>query len=274
MKPIKKEELPKLIVLIVLAVGVLGFALVQFLAAPGGTPTAAATTGTPDTPGAVSASGSPVASATDKVPGAPGSLDALGALATDPELDFLRIGPPLGGKDPFTPNGRAAPVAPQSAAPARPAPVAPLPSVVSNENKRSNLQKLLGLTGSAQGAPGLQSLGGDVKPLIPAAVELPAPDWAVSGIVLAERDSDGIKRGQDVAILHDSTGSRRFVTVGDPVDNGYHVSAVRSSGVEIRNKRNIKIITLSSSSSSNSSARAGGATVGGSGLNGVPSRAN
>jgi hypothetical protein len=94
---------------------------------------------------------------------------------------------------------------------------------------------------------------------VPAPIELPAPAWGVSGIVLAESDSDGVKRGRDVAILRDATGDRRFVTVGDPVGNDYHVSAVRPGGVEIRSKKRTAMIRLDSSTS-NSSDRPGVST--------------
>lgn len=279
MKPIKKEDMPKLILLIVFAVGMFGFALTQFMSNP-----ASSVAATPPTPGTVPAKGS--------VGGTPTTTALVPApeVSADPELDFLHIGPPAGGKDPFSPNGPAAPVA------AMPAPVVvapvvrPLPPVAVNTDKGNGLDRLLGIRsirpngidmGMDGSQPGMPNPGPG-----PAVVELPAPAWTASGIVLAERDTDGIKRGRDVAILRDAAGNRRFVTVGDPVDNGYHVSAVRPGGVEIRNHNRTAMIHLESSAANqsavnqstvNPSPRAGGVITNTreiSGINGATTRAN
>jgi hypothetical protein len=262
MKPIKKEDLPKLIVLIVLSVGIFGFGVMQFMSLSAPAPPAASASTGADGAGSTPTTGTVVASAAGVVPG----QDASGlATPADPELDYLHIGPPMGGKDPFIPNGGAAPIAksPDPAPVSAPAPTeAALPAPVPG-GKNSNLAKLLGLKDMRQNSVNLEDLdGGKAAPAVPVIVELPAPAWGVAGIVLAERDSDGIKRGRDVAILRDGTGNRRFVTVGDPVDNGYHVSAVRPGVVEIRNKNRTKLIHIDSSIPT-SSERAGGIATGG-----------
>ncbi len=242
MKPIKKEDMPKLIVLIVLAVGIFAFAVVQMISlAP---PSVAATT--PAVPGTTV-----VASATGATPlQDPSALDA----PAHPELDFLRIGPPTGGKDPFAPNGAASPANIEAAkvvAPIAPPIIsAPLPQAAQPVQP---LNVGVGFPGGIGDGPTVTE-----KNPVPAPVELPAPSWGVSGIVLAESDSDGIKRGRDVAILRDTAGDRRFVTVGDPVGNDYHVSAVRPAGVEIRNKKRTAMIRLDSLS--NPSERSGAST--------------
>ena len=272
MKPIKKEDMPKLIVLIVLAVGMFVFALTQFMSNP-----AASVASTPPAPGAAPTTAGGAAATTAS------QLPAPEAPA-DPELDFLHIGPPAGGKDPFTPNGPAAPVV-ATPAPVVVAPVVrPLPPVAANTERGNGLDRLLGIRNIHPNGLDMD----DTKPGMPtpgpAVVELPAPVWTVSGIVLAERDTDGIKRGRDVAILRDATGNRRFVTVGDPVDNGYHVSAVRPGGVEIRNKNRTAMIRIESSavSTGNPSLRPGIGGASGmttntreiSGINGANTRAN
>jgi hypothetical protein len=201
--------------------------------------------------------------------------DAQGIPGQDEaELDFLHIGPPTGGKDPFIPNGPAALDA-TMIAPATPR----LAPIVAKNSNSTNYDMLVPFP---KNPPTFEersenkkvaSTSGSVTPITPLVVELPAPAWSISGIVLAERDSDGIKRGRDVAILRDTAGSRRFVTVGDPVDNGYHVSAVLSDGVEIRNKKRTAMIHLNTSTQ-NTSESPDGTTTGSRGINGATTRAN
>jgi hypothetical protein len=261
MKPLNKEDMPKLIVLIVLAVGIFGFALVQFISSS--SPSVAAT---PAAPGSTPGAGTTVTSAAG-----PGS--AAQDVPVEPELDFLHIGPPMGGKDPFIPNGSASvdPTATVAAATV----VRALPPVALSSSKPVDFGKIL--ADIRPDGPTMtereEKPAVDSKPMAPVVVELPAPAWNVSGIVLAERDSDGIKRGRDVAILRDTTGNRRFVTVGDPVDNGYRVSAVQPGGVEIRNKNRTAMIHLDSSTP-NSSQSPDGTTTGSRGINGATTRAN
>ncbi|MES2461949.1 MAG: hypothetical protein V4671_15300 [Armatimonadota bacterium] len=267
MKPLNKEDMPKLIVLIVLAVGIFGFALFQFVASS--SPSVAAVPAAPAAASGTASTGTLVASAAGS-----GTVSASPDGAVEPELDFLHVGPPTGGKDPFIPNGSAAekPVTVAVVPAAR-----PLPSVVATDSKRSNVISIMQPFGSNQ--PTFQErepkAASKEKPVETMPIELPAPAWSISGIVLAERDSDGIKRGRDVAILRDSAGNRRFVTVGDPVDNGYHVSAVLSGGVEIRNDKRTTMIHLNSSTSKPSEVAAGTATGTASlGINGATTRAN
>lgn len=258
MKPINKEDMPKLIVLIVLAVGIFGFALVQFISSS--SPSVAATP-------AKAEKGTVVATAA-------GSDQAAAAseLPASPELDFLHVGPPTGGKDPFIPNGSAALPPAGSADPVKVTKTNPLPNIPSPSDTTPSGYPAP-LPSGGKSTVQVQELTEGPKPVNPAPVELPAPSWQVAGIVLAEHDTDGIKRGRDVAILRDGAGSRRFVTVGDPVNNGYVVSAVLPGGVEIRNKKRTTLINLDSSSL-NLSERPGGTTAGSKENNGATTRAN
>lgn len=68
----------------------------------------------------------------------------------------------------------------------------------------------------------------------PTVVVMPTPEpppYTVSGVLIGEPG------GRDVAILHRTDGAdeRRFVVVGDQLENGFKVTAIESDGVRIKN---------------------------------------
>jgi hypothetical protein len=220
MKPIEKKDLPKLYVLIGLAVCVLGFAIFQFSAGMGSTPASASTT----------------VKADDAKAGAPGS--AAGAVAGTPGaapgvagFDVALVGPPSGGKDPFLPAGPAKPENSVALPPARP---------VAGAAARP-LTGLAGLLASV--APMPKPSVSPVELSKPVAVVVPVPDLKVTGVVLGDL-STGVTR--NVAILRGGQGDedRRFVSVGDPVGNGFRVAAVHADGVEIEDSAGNRRVTL------------------------------
>jgi hypothetical protein len=226
MKKIDKKELPKLIALVVLSAGVFGYAAMQFMAPPktsAGTPAKSAN-------GAASDAGQPQA----------GQEDAEGAGGDASEFHVQDLAIVTTGKDPFVPNGPAAPRDPN--APPPPAAPAPAPPVqVAVAAPAPGPMPALPVTGMG-GPPPFPALGMQVqevpRPQPGAAVRPvvlpppPPPSYTVTGVV---RDETPDACSGKVAILRGGEGNaeRRFVKCGDSVGNGFTVIAVRQDGVEI-----------------------------------------
>jgi len=217
MKSIDKKDLPKLYVLIGLAVCILGYAIFQFTSGGGNTARAAATK--PVAPKAGGAAGAPTAAGA----AAPGAAIAPGSL---PGFDVALVGPPTGGRDPFMPEGPA-----QTAQPAPP----PHPVAVAARPPLTPLNKLLQLDKPSAPKPAPASS--------PMPVDVPPPDLTVTGVVLGDL-STGVTR--NVAILRGKGGEedRRFVSVGDPVGNGFRVAAVNADGVDLEDSAGNRRVTL------------------------------
>ena len=231
MKKIDKKELPKLIALVVLSAGVFGFAATQFMAPP------KTNAGTPAQSGKGAAS-------SDAAVQPPAGQDAEGA--GDPsEFHVQDLAIVTTGKDPFVPNGPAAPpepkvpaaMAPVRVAAAAPAPAAPMPPLPTSMGGPPPFP-----------APGVQvqevrrpqpALA--VRPVVPA--PLPPPSYTVTGVV---RDETPDACSGKVAILRGGAGNeeRRFVRCGDPVGNGFRVIAVHRDSVEIESGDRRVILTL------------------------------
>lgn len=203
MKKIDKKDLPKLIGLIFVSVVLFGFAVAQFLAptTSAGTPEAtgalaeASTTGTPD---AENPDGSAKAETPDTF-----AVEDIAILTS--------------GKDPFVPNGPAAPLATLSPqiVPSRPPRIEPLPP---SPEPQGGAPPYF--------SPPSTSQGPSLPPFVPEPPP-PPPAYTVTGIVRGD-NSVAILRGGN------GTGERRFVRAGDPVGNGFTVVAVRRDGVVIK----------------------------------------
>jgi len=233
MKQIDKKDMPKLIALIALALGLFGFAAFQFLL-PQAAPAAPA-----------------VAAKTDKAPivspvvgPAPGAAATIADLATVTLMET--------GRDPFLPSGPAAPKDPFALAPVAPAPVLPIAGSAA-VNKANNLERLIGLANKGARPGGLADVmnqmnngpggaaGSAVAPFVlPAA---PPPAYTLTGVVTSE--GAGRFSRQSVAILRGGAGEmseRRFVKIGDEIGNGYRVTAIFAGGIDI--KSGSRTITL------------------------------
>lgn len=232
MKPVDKKDLPKLYVLIALAVIIFGFFIYSMTFGSEAPPASAA--GNKKKPAKTSAPGAAVAS--NGSAGA-GATEAA-ASGTPAVFDPRMYGPPQGGRDPFQPVGMVAaapqlPPPPVSAPVQRVAPIyVPPAAPIQRLRPSGSLGDLLGNAGKAQDA--------SAKP-----VEMgppPAPTLAVTGVVLGDPTSGNPR---NVAILRANNGEdRRFVSVGDYVGNGYTVVAVHADGVEIQDKAGNRRVTI------------------------------
>ncbi len=212
MKPVNPQDKPKLIVLIVLSVLVLGYGLLQLTA------------------GLADASPKPQAATTAKETPVTESVPEGQATATAP-TDALSVIPDPSVGDPFVPRFaiEPTPVAATSGAGGKSVSSPPLPVLP------DSVLASLGRPGVA--APGLPRS----KPTVDGAgktepVELappPPPSLNVAGLLVAEAGTDG----KSVAILA-GAGEKRYVTKGDPVGNGYVVASVTLQGVEVVDPNN------------------------------------
>lgn len=221
MKKLDKKDLPKLVALVVLSLCLFGFALSQFVATP--TTNAATKQAVPAAGGAA--------------PGTPAT-----ALAK-PEVSLVEnafrlsdITVMTSGKDPFVPNGPAAPrpLGAEGASRVVTTAPAPAPAPAAPEPELRNLMGLPSAPPSAGGPPNwagprgaegeLAPMGKAVAPVVPPIDT--TPQYVVTGIVRGDTN---------VAILRGGPGGeeRRFVRSGDSVGDGWKVAAVRSNGVEI-----------------------------------------
>ena len=222
---IDKKDLPKVVILAVLFAGALVYCFTQM----GGTTTTAKAASPPTAaggPGTVPVAGTAAGSQPVSAPG-PGQ-----PLGPDASFDPTQLSSIVGGKDPFVPNGPAAPRDP--ALPPVPVKVAagtpaPIPAVsVVERPKPGGIAGFPPFFGGGPGNGGSPSYA-PVQPI--KAVELPpppAPNYAVTGVVLGNGGG-----AENVAILRDGE-ERRFVRVGDSVGNDFVVSAILFDGVEIR----------------------------------------
>jgi|GEM_PF-1188289 hypothetical protein len=227
MKPIDKKDMPKLVALIIVAVGVFGFVL-KGLMFPGD-----AVSSPPPAAGASPAAGTPAA-------GQATAGSAESAPLSD-AYDPTAVPFVSSGRDPFVPNGQAASTLAVAAPTPTPAPsVTPLPGPVAKPTKEKLggiLAQLQGNNGPISDVPPAPS-GGSVEAITPP--DPPAPDFQVTGVVLGEGGT------RSVAILRGADSERRFVMVGDPVGNGFVVSAINANGIEIRdsNRTTERVVTI------------------------------
>jgi hypothetical protein len=188
MKPIDKKDMPKLVALVVLALGLFGFAIYQF--------TGGATATAP--PPAPQPSATPTAAPVTNV-----------EAELTPEM-LQSVAMVLDGRDPFKPVGAAAPTkdtlvvpsihagggVPLAAGGLVPMPILPTPAPV-----------------RASPSPEAEQV------VLPPP---PPPSFTLMGAIVSDR-ADG---GRNVAIVKIGPESH-YVTVGDPIGNGFVVSAIR-----------------------------------------------
>ena len=222
MKPVDKKDMPKLIALIGLTVGCLGFGIYSLV-------------------GGIS----------DASPPAPKVQKQAPSVAQSPSTDALLveikrlegISDPILVRDPFTTTGGAIGVA--TATPAPPAPsTQPSPSpqdvAITNANRRAQtLGEMLGInvrppksqesdprSSAADTVPG-RTPGAVIAPL---ALPPPAPpELAVTGIMIPENG-----QGKSIAIVR-VKNETRWLSVGETVGQGFVVHSIRrtESGSEV-----------------------------------------
>ncbi len=226
MKKLDKKDMPKLIALVVVAVLVFGFAVWQFMpkTSAGSSPAAGST---------------PSVATTGTTAAVPAGSETTASQPEAPQpFDVGNVQILTGGKDPFVPNGPAAPALPgQVSAPQQTQPA-------SKPVKVAQREPSLGIPspgtlpisgGGGGGRPGTpprfnrlpEAEPQQRRPAPVVAVALPPPPpptFVVTGVVRGEQE--------DIVILRDGD-ERRFVRVGDPVGNGFKVTAVLEDGVEI-----------------------------------------
>ncbi len=234
MKQVDKKDMPKLIALIIFALGLFVFAGIQILA-PQSAPAAPV----------VAENGKPGEAATPSTPLAAPTITPAATVADLANVTLMETGP-----DPFLPSGPAAPVDPNAVAPL--APIVPI-GVSAPVRNANNLERLLGLknkTGRPDGFAGVMdsinngpggAAGVAVTPFVlPTA---PPPAYVLTGVVTSE--GAGRYSRNSVAILRGGAGEtaeRRFVKIGDEIGNGYRVVAIFASGIDI--KSGSRTITL------------------------------
>lgn len=210
MKPLDQKDKPKLFALIGLSVVVLGFGIYQVTAGMAGAQAPAP---------AKDAKPSPAPEAAAKAEQEKQQAALVANLPTVPS--------PLGGRDPFIPQI------------ALPGNTPPPPTKVAT---KTDTVPLPSLNGGGPGIGGVKiewdKLGGAPAPAPspkPTVVQLPPPPpptLAVAGVLVAGPGSGN----KDIAVLRGGS-DRRYVTLGDPVGNGFVVSAIRIDGVEIMEER-------------------------------------
>jgi hypothetical protein len=232
MKPIEKDQLPKIIAVGVVATGVLGFAAYSWLGGSGsGTPAVAATNAT-----------------TQAQPPEP----VVGPKASIPALQLAEIYHQDPFKPAFGPETAPPPAPPKPApapAPARP-PAEPKPTPVGAPGDSFNgpamealpaVVKVSEVTDAAAGrpAPPPAPKPEAARPA-PAAKPAPPPAAPPPPVVIT-----GILEGDDnVAILKWSDDHRQVVRVGDKLDGGYVVKAIRTDAVVVAHKNTTWTIRL------------------------------
>jgi hypothetical protein len=249
MKPVDKKDMPKLVALCAIAVLLFGVAAYQFVAyGGGGTPAAAALP--------------PAANKVADVSGvtAPGGTTGTVAAADAPAFDLATLGPPSGGKDPFTPldGGKVVlpppPPVPVAAAPPPVHPTGGLPIPIAAAMGKPTGPLTWDASPQLEGTSNAPAAAAPlpVPPVVvPSPPPPPPPAYTVTGIVMGDRSAGdtravAILRGggnvvvpssdKDATAAATSGGAvdRRFVTVGDPVGNGFVVAAVRADGVDLK----------------------------------------
>lgn len=215
MKPVDEKDKPKLFALIGLSVLVLGFGIYQVTAGMAGAQP-------PPAPPKEDAK-----SAADAAPPAPAADPQAALLANLPTVPS-----PTGGRDPFIPqmatgNMAQAATKPQTDVAKGPGVSLPPPGGGGVSGLRVGEWLAAGAR-NATSAPSSPS-----KPIDPISVPPPSPPTlAVAGVVVAGPGSGN----RDVAVLRGGA-DRRYVTLGDPVGNGFVVSAIRMDGIEIMEER-------------------------------------
>ena len=215
MKPVDSKDKPKLIVLVLLSVAVIGYGLLQLTSGLAGA------TPRPSAKPEKTAAATPDAASTGQLP----------SLATHPDDPSVVPEPSVG--DPFVPRMRtdSAQVPAGQPAPARMTkPLPGIPASVLASLGKAGAPPVPALPDpSGNPGPGPDSPAGATAPVGPVEVAPPPPPTLnVAGVLVAEPGSEG----RSVAILSGS-GEKRYVTAGDPVGNGYVVASVSLRGVEV-----------------------------------------
>lgn len=244
MKSLDKKDLPKLIAMIVVAIGLFAYAIVQF--------SAASNTGTARAADATKKQGDSTVGAKPDQTGQVGSAvtaaeDETGqtGMPWDPRL----IGFPSGGRDPFTPTGVAAEKDTEAPQPRIAPSVAavPAPTGPDGPNADGRFAQLLGLNRMNPGRSGLPSDASRPSGATGAMVlpPPPPPAFIVTGVVMGDSNAGD---NRNIAILRGASGpggeDRRFVTVGDEVGNGFVVAAVHDMGVDLKERNGSRHVTL------------------------------
>jgi hypothetical protein len=206
MKPIDKKDQPKLFALIGIAVLALGFGAYQFstasVAKPGG-----------PKPGA---SPTPAAMAV-QAQGADSSI-----WQPDPNVSI-----PIGGRDPFMPEGAGAPQPSPSPQPR----TTPAPTKTASEPPSPPMPRPGSWGQKPVDIPPLGVMRVKVQPIAPSPAPTPtppppAPKLDLSGVLVADDDS------RSKAIFKSGERSK-ILGVGDAAGNGWRIADIREGKVEI-----------------------------------------
>lgn len=208
MKPIDKKDQPKLFALIGMAVLAFGFGVYQFTTSATAQPVAPKASPSPE---ATTAQGNPAAEE-----GGMWKPDGQGTV-------------PTGGRDPFMPEGLAAPQpSPTPVAPPKPTPEPKGPAMppIAPANPNGG--------GVTIPPPGGGSGGMEVGPIkliqttpSPAPTPVPAPKLDLSGVIVAEDDN------RSKAIFKTSDKTNRILSIGDSAGNGWRIAGIQEGKVEI-----------------------------------------
>jgi hypothetical protein len=259
-KPINKKDLPKLIGLVVLAVGAFVFALIQLA------PITSASSPPAKAKTAAGESGSGVTASSAASAATPGKKNSESA---SDETTFVAgdIAILTSGKDPFVPNG---PAALEDASKAAKPPVVPTTPAVPVEQKPTTVAIATSRETTEQKLQAPERTAHDEsEKTTPAEPKMPPapvpPAYIVTGVVRGQNpdgsDNVAILRGAggssspavaaataaplvagappaltaaaETAATGEAGSDRRFVRVGDMVGNGFVVVAVRRDGVTI-----------------------------------------
>jgi type IV pilus biogenesis protein PilP len=213
MKKLEKEQLPKVIAIGIIAAALLGYAGFTWLG-HGGSEAAPAAAATPHS-----------AAVAHAAPAAPSAVDKVLAL------------PPINHDNPFQPaltvnNGPAPQAPPAAAKPAVPKPkgaqqIASLPDNL-NGPAMDGVPGLPPMLSGPAPAPAPQPAAAPASgaPSRPVPHAAPAPPKPPSVLVTGILEGD-----ENVAILKWSDAQRQVVRVGDHLDGGYVVKAIRSDAV-------------------------------------------
>lgn len=221
MKSMDKKDQPKLIALIGLAVVAFGYGIYTLTGGAG-----------------AQAPAPPTEQATARKDPAEAAAEAAAAEGDADRQKLLvlaRLNEPNIPRDPFMPSGPASTQPTPAPTPVPDPKSSPLPGTNAWHVQSSKTTNLVNLLNQQAGRFGAGALGsapeGNPSPLpIPSP---PPPTLSASAVVLSERPGDS------VAILRNGD-ERLYVSEGDPVGNGFIVSAIRRTEVVIIDAKNRK----------------------------------
>ncbi|MGC4045556.1 MAG: hypothetical protein QM758_17325 [Armatimonas sp.] len=205
MKPIDKKDQPKLFALVGMAVVAFGFGAYQF---------ATSSTAQPVAP---KASPSPAANVAQGGPGDPAAADP-GTWKPEGQQDMI----PIGGRDPFMPEGLAAP---------QPSPTPVPPPKPTPEPHGPSLPPGGGSGPLVIPPPTPHMTVGDPAPSVKIIVPTPtppppAPSLDLSGVIVAED-------GNRSKAIFKSEKANRILGIGDAAGNGWRIADIQERKVEI-----------------------------------------